>query len=659
MRRIAAAAVISLCLDAAAMAQAPPLDPLLEAEDQRRPQDPALSEAAVSEQPGRRVLAARAWGRIQRPGSIDPLLRLLEDPPVRAEAIFALGQLGWVADAASGREKEILGRLTPMLKDPDVETRTLVVEAVGKLGLDATPGLVTPMLADPAAPVRAEAALALFRHRLVLRLRSAADPPLALPDLPEDSLRALLGLRSDIDPAVRRNVAYYFARVKDARGLEAAVELARDADAEVRLFAVLALGRAEDPRGAAAAAEACRDADERVRIAAVQALTAMRQGSQAPAELARDPSPHVRAALAVAYGGGEKPDGSALQDLWKDGASAEVRAAALAALARPGGSGAADLIRVALEEPSPVVREAAVAAAAGLGKDGQTLLQRALEDRDELVRAAAIEALAAVETAEGLEAVRRGLAAEGVAERGTAVEALARRNETEAPDLAWKTYLACSDRKWVEVRESLIEVIAKGSGSDAEVRLRQALKDVAPSVAAKARAALQARGVTELPEIPAMDTTASPYRALRFEANPVVVLETTKGSIVVECLAAEAPIHVANFVGLVQKGFYDGLLWHRVVPNFVVQGGDPLGTGWGDAGWAVRAEINRVRFERGVLGMPRSQGFDTGSCQLFFTLVRTPHLDGQYTVFGKVREGMQALDRIERGDRILKASVRR
>jgi peptidyl-prolyl cis-trans isomerase B (cyclophilin B) len=137
----------------------------------------------------------------------------------------------------------------------------------------------------------------------------------------------------------------------------------------------------------------------------------------------------------------------------------------------------------------------------------------------------------------------------------------------------------------------------------------------------------------------------------------VIVLETSKGTLRVEAFAEDAPVHVASLVGLVRKGFYDGLLWHRVVSNFVIQGGDPLGTGWGDAGWSLRAEVNRRRFERGFLGMARAQGFDTGSCQLFFTLVPTPHLDGQYTVFGRIVEGEDVLDRIERGDRIVKAAV--
>ncbi len=132
-------------------------------------------------------------------------------------------------------------------------------------------------------------------------------------------------------------------------------------------------------------------------------------------------------------------------------------------------------------------------------------------------------------------------------------------------------------------------------------------------------------------------------------------------SLLAQCTLDELfhPIHVANFVGLVERGVYDGLKWHRVVPNFVIQGGDPLGNGWGDAGWSVRAEINDIPFGRGTVGMPRSSGFDTGGCQMFITHLPTPHLDGLYTVFGRVVRGLEVVDSIEVGDRIVRATLKR
>jgi cyclophilin family peptidyl-prolyl cis-trans isomerase len=115
---------------------------------------------------------------------------------------------------------------------------------------------------------------------------------------------------------------------------------------------------------------------------------------------------------------------------------------------------------------------------------------------------------------------------------------------------------------------------------------------------------------------------------------------------------------VSNFVRLVREGFYDGLPWHRVVPNFVIQGGDPLGSGWGGPGYALPDEINRRRFLRGTVGMPKA-GKDTGGCQIFITHAPTPHLDGNYTVFGQVTSGLDVVDQIEVGDSIERAYLKR
>ena len=137
---------------------------------------------------------------------------------------------------------------------------------------------------------------------------------------------------------------------------------------------------------------------------------------------------------------------------------------------------------------------------------------------------------------------------------------------------------------------------------------------------------------------------------------PIVVLDTDRGTIEIRTFPDVAPYHVAILVALVRSKGYDGLPWHRVVSNFVVQGGDPEGTGWGGPGWTLPDEISTARFGRGVLGMPKA-GKDTGGCQLFLTHIPTPHLDGNYTVFGEIVSGVEVLDRIEVGDLIRTARV--
>jgi cyclophilin family peptidyl-prolyl cis-trans isomerase/HEAT repeat protein len=133
--------------------------------------------------------------------------------------------------------------------------------------------------------------------------------------------------------------------------------------------------------------------------------------------------------------------------------------------------------------------------------------------------------------------------------------------------------------------------------------------------------------------------------------NPVAVVHTKKGDIRIELLAKDAPMTVDNFIQLAQGGFYNGLAFVRVVPNFVIQGGDPRGDQNGWAGYQIRDEINLRQYGAGTVGMALS-GKDTGSSQFFITHSPQPHLDGGYTVFGQVVEGMDVVNRIARGDRI-------
>jgi cyclophilin family peptidyl-prolyl cis-trans isomerase len=136
-----------------------------------------------------------------------------------------------------------------------------------------------------------------------------------------------------------------------------------------------------------------------------------------------------------------------------------------------------------------------------------------------------------------------------------------------------------------------------------------------------------------------------------------LVVETSEGTMRIRLDAANAPIHAAHLAELARKGFYDGLTWHRVVPDFVIQGGCPRGDGSGNAGAALPLEPTRTPFERGTLGMPRSIHPDTGGCQLFVTHSRAPHLDVQYSAIGRVVAGLDVIDRIDVGSRILRVRV--
>jgi peptidyl-prolyl cis-trans isomerase B (cyclophilin B) len=144
---------------------------------------------------------------------------------------------------------------------------------------------------------------------------------------------------------------------------------------------------------------------------------------------------------------------------------------------------------------------------------------------------------------------------------------------------------------------------------------------------------------------------AGEVEAQRVHPRAVIVMERG-GEIWIELFPEDAPKTVESFVALARRGFYDGLTFHRVVPGFVVQGGDPQGDGSGGPGYRLKAEFNQRRHVRGTVAMARAQDPDSAGSQFYICFGPQPHLDGQYTVFGQVVEGMDVVDRIQRGDRM-------
>jgi cyclophilin family peptidyl-prolyl cis-trans isomerase len=140
-------------------------------------------------------------------------------------------------------------------------------------------------------------------------------------------------------------------------------------------------------------------------------------------------------------------------------------------------------------------------------------------------------------------------------------------------------------------------------------------------------------------------------------ANPVAEIDTTLGLVKIELFEKEAPDTVANFIKLAEKGYYDGVIFHRVIPGFMIQGGDPTGTGRGGPGYTILDEFHpKLRHSKaGMLSMANA-GPDTGGSQFFITLGATPHLDDRHAIFGQVVEGQDVVKKIgdtprDRGDR--------
>ena len=177
----------------------------------------------------------------------------------------------------------------------------------------------------------------------------------------------------------------------------------------------------------------------------------------------------------------------------------------------------------------------------------------------------------------------------------------------------------------------------------------------------RAAALLKEQGATTeqsaVEKISTRNTPADYQRALaRIGRRVAAVVTTDKGKFTIEFVPAEAPLTVDNFIRLANQHFFDNVRFHRVVPNFVIQGGDPRGDGNGGPVYQIRCEINEVPYTRGAVGMALS-GKDTGGSQWFVTHSPQPHLDGGYTVFGRVTEGMEVVDRIARGDLIRSVQI--
>ncbi|MCP4913973.1 MAG: peptidylprolyl isomerase [Oligoflexia bacterium] len=132
-----------------------------------------------------------------------------------------------------------------------------------------------------------------------------------------------------------------------------------------------------------------------------------------------------------------------------------------------------------------------------------------------------------------------------------------------------------------------------------------------------------------------------------------ITIKTAHGNIVFKLYPKKAPGTVTRFIQLTNEGFYDGLKFHRVVPNFVVQGGDPLGTGMGGSGIKLKAEFNDIQHVKGTVAMARSDNPNSADSQFYIALTTLPSLDNKYTVFGQVVEGLDLLEKISIGDKMI------
>jgi cyclophilin family peptidyl-prolyl cis-trans isomerase len=323
--------------------------------------------------------------------------------------------------------------------------------------------------------------------------------------------------------------------------------------------------------------------------------------------------------------------------------------------------GALALLERARIDPAPIVRAAAIVSGARLVGDAAAPdLELRRMDKDLTIRSAAATALAELSDA-------------------LAVPPLLALSRDPAPRVAGAAVESLGKHLTEAARARLCELIESGDNGLAlaaveALRTRPLASDLPAMEACWKRASgdiaseLKAGLVKNAKEIPG--ERAAKLAALRdapqrrtqvgeldhFAANPMVEIVTTRGTMLFELFHDETPLHVHNFLELARRGYYTGLPFHRVVPDFVIQGGDYRGDGNGGKTWdgqVLPGEFTPRKFVRGALGMPRNEDPDSGGSQIFVTHRETPHLDGRYTVFGQLVSGEEALDAIEVGDRIL------
>jgi cyclophilin family peptidyl-prolyl cis-trans isomerase/HEAT repeat protein len=612
----------------------------------------------LSDPEGRvRRRAALAVGRVGLVAGVEPLLPLLADTDVevRQMAAFALGLIGHQSARAA---------LIKSLDDPEPIVQGRAAEALGSIGnradADAVSGIVRRQIAagalngiepdDLSYPLAAPAEAARLAIYALVRLGSY------------DALAAAV-LDGSGQPVSRWwPVAYALGRINDQRAAPVLLTLLNTPGRYTAAFSARGLAGLKAPQAAAALRQIvdARTAHPAILIQAVRGLGALAD----PAALAtlvkivadRSADTGLRLEAATSIGTlAAAEHAELLIDLLMD-PLAGIRGAALRALARV----EPDVFIATLAGMEPdrdwSVRVAEAAALGTLpGERSLPRLRMLLDDRDQRVVPPAIEALAASKP-QGFEKILlEKLQADDFAVRAAAATALGELKSASAIPALLEAYKIALGDVTYGARDAMLTAINAIEPATGRQMLQQALTDKDWALRLRAAAILRQGGATDVDATmrPAPSDIAADDQRIPALVNPKysphAFIETDKGTIEIELAVLDAPLTVDNFVTLARKGYFNGLVIHRVVPDFVVQDGDPRGDGEGGPGYTIRDEINQRPYLRGTVGMALA-GKDTGGSQFFITHSPQPHLDARYTVFGHVVSGMDVVDRIAQGD---------
>ncbi|QAT86193.1 peptidyl-prolyl cis-trans isomerase [Corallococcus coralloides] len=626
-----------------------------------------------------RSRALLALARIQDVETLDTILPALESPgaPTRDAAAFALGQL---ALSWESLPEATLAKLTEVLvandaTQTDEMVRARVIESLGKL---ATPGAVealTARLSPSGKP------WTVYEAAMALGVAARKAGPAAVASIPLEPIRALL---TDTErPEWSLAGAYFLSAAKRPDSVALLRSCLAHAQPDVRALCAKGLGDVGGPGDAAALSPLLEDETPRVSAEAARTLAklAAKCAANAPCEpllaldgielhakqVAEGKAARGHALLAVAQQGLPLQGRTVLSQLRS--ALAQASAAALSDDAREDVAwldcrfaAAMDRQVGGLEKvlhcgygrvPEPrrlalglheVARFKGSPGGTPPSVPGAAFAVRLLNHASPVVRGAALDALAEHPVPEAKAPVRALIAGDDAVVAGLAAATAGKLRDAEA--LPSVEALAARVPREPDLAEAVAGALVALKGRAAEPRLREWLKHPHANVRRVA-----AESLTSL--------TGKPVRSSRVELPPdtyrppsgaevvFLTLRTRKGDIVIR-VGVESPLTVGNLAALARKGYFRGVTFHRVVPDFVAQGGDPRGDGEGGPGHSIRCEMTHEKFVRGTVGMALS-GKDTGGSQFFITHSPQPHLDGRYTAFGRVEKGMDVVDALLEG----------
>ena len=666
-------ALAALCAAGAGAAQqgAPPrvdealvsqLARLLQSTDERRVDVALLRELLQHADAGVRRQAALAAGRSGDRAAAGLLVQALADSgeTVAAAAAFGIGLL---------RDPSAVEALSAAVRsDRRAAVQTEAVTALAKIGGTSGAAAVRDVLVAGAATSTATPAIT---AALVESWRLGELAP----------VEAITPYADVPDAGLRYRAVYSLARLRAPGGLQAVVGALQDREVPVRVVAARGIPRSVvegarlDPRALGQRLTALlSDADPSLRVAVLRSLSTYNDSTLAPAVVGlltdADPGVVIQAETTLGMLGGRAAL-DALRPRLASAVFAVRRQAAIGVAQAGGGRDSTDVAAFRALAVDADWRWRSVAAEAYAAAGMRPPLEGLVADADPRVVAQALQGLGRVVPAPDtalLPRARTLLAHADPVVRSVAADLLARTPREADVDRLAAAYRRAAADSIADARLSAVAALGAIAQASAAGRIAVATRFLAV-VPAPQDYLVHRLGLAQLPDARdswgetapvATGRTEAFYRdaarrwlvpALAGQPNPRLTIETDRGTLEVELFPTEAPLTVATLLTLAEGRYFDGQRWHRVVPDFVIQGGDPRGDGWGGPGFVLRDEVNPLRYLPGMMGMALS-GPDTGGSQFFIVRSSQPHLDGTYPVVGRVVSGQGTVAAITMGDRI-------